>query len=139
MDKDNKNESFTVKKIPKTHKLIFDMFDVSLERHHIHVIAQVDIDLVLKLLEQYKKTHGENLSLTGYLIYVFSRAVEKYKDAHAIRVGLKKVIFDDIDVHTIIEREMKDGERVPTSQIIRQANRKSIDEIHNEIGFEAGS
>lgn len=133
MELNHNNEDFLVKKIPKTHKLIFDMFDLSLQRHHIHVIAQVDIDLVLKLLEQSKEINGEKISLTGYLIYVFSRVIEKYNDAHAIRLGLKKYIFYDVDVHTIIEREVKEGEKVPTSYIIRQANRKSILEIHNEI------
>ncbi|NVM37044.1 MAG: 2-oxo acid dehydrogenase subunit E2 [Candidatus Lokiarchaeota archaeon] len=133
MELNNNNEDFLVKKIPKTHKLIFDMFDLSLQRHHIHVIAQIDIDLVLKLLEQSKEIYGEKISLTGYLIYVFSRVIEKYNDVHAIRVGLKKYIFYDVDVHTIIEREVKDGEKAPTSYIIRQANRKSILEIHNEI------
>ena len=133
MEPNNEKEDLIVKKIPKTHKLMFDMLHLSLQRHHIHVIAQVDVDLVLKLLEQYKKVHGEKLSLTGYLIYVFSRAIEKYKDAHAIRVGLKKYIFNEVDVHTIVERETNDGELIPTSHIIRQANRKSLLEIHNEI------
>lgn len=133
MENNSNDKEFLVKKIPKTHKLIFDMFDLSLQRHHIHVIAQLDIDLVLKLLEQSKELHGEKLSLTGYLIYMFSRVIEKYNDTHAIRVGLKKYIFNDIDVHTIIERETKNGENVPTSYIIRQANQKSILEIHNEI------
>jgi pyruvate/2-oxoglutarate dehydrogenase complex dihydrolipoamide acyltransferase (E2) component len=128
-----KHKDINVKKIPKSHKLIFDMFDLSLKLHHIHVIAQLDIDLVLRLLEQSKEIYGQKISLTGYLIYIFSRAIKKYEDAHAIRVGLKKYIFNDVDVHTIIEREMKDGEKVPTSYIIRQADSKSILEIHNEI------
>lgn len=133
MELNHNNEDFLIKKIPKTHKLIFDMFDLSLQLHHIHVIAQVDVDLVLKLLEQSKEIHGEKVSLTGYLIYVFSRVIEKYNDAHAIRVGLKKYIFNNVDVHTIIERKSKDGENVPTSYIIREANHKSILEIHKEI------
>ena len=129
----NANEKMIVKKYPKTHKLIFDMLDLSLQLHHVHVIAQVDVDLVLRLLEQYKETHGEKLSFTGYLIFVISRAIEKYKDAHAIRVGLKRYIFNEVDVHTIVERETKDGDLIPTSHIIRQANRKSLLKIHNEI------
>ena len=133
MELNHNNEDFLVKKIPKTHKLIFDMFDLSLKRHHIHVIAQLDVDLVLKLLEQSKDIHGEKISLTGYLIYIFSRAIEKYNDIHAIRVGLKKYIFNDIDIHIIIEREVKNGEKVPTSYIIRQTNHKSIIEIQKEI------
>lgn len=133
MEVNNANEEMIIKKYPKTHKLMFDMLDLSLQLHHVHVIAQVDVDLVLRLLEQYKETSGQKLSFTGYIIYVISRAIEKYKDAHAIRVGLKRYIFNDVDVHTIIERETKDGDLVPTSHIIRQANRKSLLEIHNEI------
>lgn len=124
---------YFIKRIPKSHKLIFDMFDVSLKQHHINVIAQVEIDLVLNLIKQYEKKTGEKISLTGYLIFVVSRVIDQYKDVHAIRVGLKKYIFNDVDVHIIVEKEDKDGEKVPTSHIIRQANQKSILEIHREI------
>ncbi len=133
MKKLQKNEDYIVKRIPKSHRLIFDMLDVSLKQHHIHVIAQVEIDYVLKAIEKYAEIHGEKISLTGYLIFVISRVIEKHKDVHALRVGLKKYIFNDIDVHIIIERELENGEKVPTSHIIRYANRKSILEIHNEI------
>jgi len=129
----NENEEIIVKKYPKTQKLMFDMLDLSLKLHHVHVVAQVDVDLVLRLLEQNKDEQNEKMSFTGYLIYVISRAIEKNKDVHAMRVGLKKYIFNDVDVHIIVERETDDGELVPTSHIIRQANRKSILEIHNEI------
>jgi len=133
MRKSQSNEDYKVKKIPKSHRLIFDMLDVSLKQHHVHVIAQVEIDLVLKLIEKYKKINGEKISLTGYLIFVISRVIKKYEDVSAIKVGLKKYIFNDIDVHIIIERELENSEKVPTSHIIRYANRKSILEIHNEI------
>ncbi|MFX1313761.1 MAG: 2-oxo acid dehydrogenase subunit E2 [Promethearchaeota archaeon] len=133
MEINNENEEFIVKKYPKTHKLMFEMLDLSLQLHHVHVIAQVNVDLVLRLLEQHKINQNEKISFTGYIIHVISKAIEKYKEVHAIRVGLKRYIFNDIDVHIIVEREAKDGELVPTSHIIRQANRKSLLTIHNEI------
>jgi hypothetical protein len=133
MRKPQNNEDYIVKSIPKSHRLIFDMLDLSLKQHHVSVIAQVEIDLVLKLIEKYKEIKGEKISLTGYLIFVISQVIKKYEDVYAFRVGLKKYIFKDLDVHIIVERETQNGEKVPTSHIIRQANHKSILEIHNEI------
>jgi len=42
------------------------------------------------------------------------------------------VVFDDVDVAMIVERELQ-GQKVPTPYTIRAANRKTFLEIHQEI------
>jgi pyruvate/2-oxoglutarate dehydrogenase complex dihydrolipoamide acyltransferase (E2) component len=49
-----------------------------------------------------------------------------------MRKGRKLVLFDDVTVNTLFEREV-DGEAVPEGCPIREAQRKSFREIHREI------
>lgn len=51
----------------------------------------------------------------------------------ALRFASRKLaIFDDMHVSCNVEKEI-DGNSQPMATIIRQANRKNIDEIHDEI------
>jgi pyruvate/2-oxoglutarate dehydrogenase complex dihydrolipoamide acyltransferase (E2) component len=60
-------------------------------------------------------------------------AVVEFKDIHGIRKGKRKIIiFDDVDISIMIEREIA-GEKVPLPYVIRKTNEKSIYEIYNEI------
>lgn len=52
---------------------------------------------------------------------------------HGIRKGKREVvIFDDIDISIVIEREVE-GKKVPLPYVIRKTNEKSISDIYNEI------
>jgi len=53
--------------------------------------------------------------------------------AHAYRDGRNRLIlFDDVDVNIMIEREAG-GQKIGTPHIIRAANKKTFQEIHQEI------
>lgn len=52
---------------------------------------------------------------------------------HAYRKGKSKlIIFDDVDLSVMVEREM-DGHTMPVVQIIRAANSKSMSQVAQEI------
>jgi pyruvate/2-oxoglutarate dehydrogenase complex dihydrolipoamide acyltransferase (E2) component len=72
------------------------------------------------------------VSLTGYLLYCFAQAVADDKMIQAYRKGNKLIVFDDVDVSTMIERTIN-GVQIPVSYIIRKANEKSPFEISLEI------
>jgi pyruvate/2-oxoglutarate dehydrogenase complex dihydrolipoamide acyltransferase (E2) component len=62
-----------------------------------------------------------------------SHGVEEFRQLHGVRKGKGKIIiFDDIDISIVIEKEVK-GKKVPLPYVIRKTNEKSISEICNEI------
>ncbi|MFX1307522.1 MAG: 2-oxo acid dehydrogenase subunit E2, partial [Promethearchaeota archaeon] len=62
-----------------------------------------------------------------------AKAIDEDKILHARRKGKNKlVIFDDVDIMTMVEREFG-TKKAPIGHIIRGANKKSYREIHEEI------
>jgi pyruvate/2-oxoglutarate dehydrogenase complex dihydrolipoamide acyltransferase (E2) component len=110
-----------------------DYMDIARQKHMIHVLTEMDVTQARGLLRAHKERTGEALSFTAYLVACVAKAVDADKMAHAYRQGRRKlVIFEDVDVNTIIERPVGDR-TIPVPYVIRAANRKSFREIHEEI------
>lgn len=77
--------------------------------------------------------YGESLSFTGYLAFCLARAIDENTSVQALPKGRKQlVVFDDVDVTLHIERELG-GTRAPMLYILRRANHKTFQDIHQEI------
>jgi pyruvate/2-oxoglutarate dehydrogenase complex dihydrolipoamide acyltransferase (E2) component len=96
-------------------------------------LIEVDVSRARAYLREHKANTGESLSFTGFIIACLAHAVDENKSLHACRKGRKHlVLFDEVDVSTLIEREMAD-QKQPIVYIIRAANKKTFREIHHEI------
>jgi pyruvate/2-oxoglutarate dehydrogenase complex dihydrolipoamide acyltransferase (E2) component len=99
----------------------------------IHGLIDVDVTRVRAFLREHTATTGESLSFTAFIITCLAKAVDENKSLQACRKGSKHlVLFDEVDVATLIEREMA-GQKQPVVYIIRAANMKTFREIHHEI------
>jgi len=102
------------------------------KKHHIKALIELDVTEPRKLILE-KKQRSEDVSFNSWLIKCISHAVEESKQIHAIRKGKRNVvIFEDIDISIVIEREV-DGEKVPLPYVVRKTNEKSISDIYDEI------
>jgi pyruvate/2-oxoglutarate dehydrogenase complex dihydrolipoamide acyltransferase (E2) component len=87
-----------------------DYMDIARQKHVIHVLTEMDVTRARGLLRAHKERTGEALSFTAYLVACVAKAVDADKMAHAYRQGRRKlVIFEDVDVNTIIAAQ---GEQV---------------------------
>jgi pyruvate/2-oxoglutarate dehydrogenase complex dihydrolipoamide acyltransferase (E2) component len=102
-------------------------------KHTIHALIEVDVTRARRYLEDHKQQTGEGLSFTGYIISCLGRAIEAHPHTHAMKDWRGRlVIFDDVDVNTLVERKI--GEQLlGVVYVIRAVNRKSFREIHAEI------
>lgn len=99
----------------------------------IHGLLEVDVTRAREFLRDHKAKTGESLSFTAFIITCLAQAVDENKPVQAYRKGSKHlVLFDDVDVATLIERGMA-GHKQPIVYIIRAANTKTFREIHQEI------
>jgi pyruvate/2-oxoglutarate dehydrogenase complex dihydrolipoamide acyltransferase (E2) component len=101
-------------------------------RHVIHGLIEVDVTLPRALLAACARERGESLSFTAYVIWVVARAVSEQHMIQAYRLGRRVIIFDDVDVNVLMERQAADHVRV-VSHVIRAAQRRSALAIHQEI------
>ena len=99
----------------------------------MHGMIEVDVTRARVRLREHQATTGEPLSFTAFLIVCLAKAVEEHKAVQAVRKGRKHLImFDEVDVYTPIEREV-DGQKQFITSIVRDANRKTVREIHQEV------
>jgi pyruvate/2-oxoglutarate dehydrogenase complex dihydrolipoamide acyltransferase (E2) component len=94
--------------------------------------VEVDVTKAQQLIAE-KKRQKQVISFNSWLIKCISWIVEEYPEIHGIRKGKRKlVLFEDVDISIIIEREIQ-GKKVPLPYIIRKTNEKSIAQICEEI------
>jgi len=99
----------------------------------MHGLIEVDVTRARAFLRDHTAKTGESLSFTAFLISCLGKAVDENKAVQAFRKGNKRlVLFEDVDVYTLIERDVA-GQVPIWTTIIRAANRKTVREIHHEI------
>ncbi len=102
-------------------------------RHIVHGLLEMDVAEVRQYIREHKAKTGELLSFTAFVITCLAKAVDMNKDVQAQRNWRNQlIIFDDVDVNTMIEVELG-GRQVPMPHIIKAANRKTFWEINEEI------
>jgi 2-oxoacid dehydrogenases acyltransferase (catalytic domain) len=127
------NLSHQVVQLPKMRRLASDIGWLVRNRYTIRGLLELDVTEPRRLIREHKARTGETLSFTAFLTKCVAQAVDDDKLVHAMfnwRGAL--VIFDDVDVGTLIEREA-DGKKYPLAHIVRGANKKTFREIHDEI------
>ncbi|NLI90938.1 MAG: dehydrogenase [Peptococcaceae bacterium] len=123
---------YQIEEFPLSRISTIDIGAAGLKKHHIKALIELDVTESRKMIREKKKL-SEKITFNSWLIKCISRAVEEFKPIHGIRKGKKKVvIFEDIDISIVIEREV-DGTKVPLPYVIRKTNEKSISEISDEI------
>jgi hypothetical protein len=129
----NKTRPYHIIDLPQARRDTPNMIDIIWWKHWIYGLLEVDVTFPRKLIREYEARSEEQLSFTGYLVYCLARAVDEDKSVHACLKGNKQlVVFDDVDVLVMIERQMGET-RAPMGHVVRAANRRSYMEINREI------
>lgn len=122
-----------VKEFHKMREVIVDLLRIGAKKHMICAFGEVDVTELLERLTNLKEKTGINYSFTSYILFVYAATISDHKHMQAHRKGRKKLIlFEDVDVACVIERDFG-TRKIPTSYIVRKANKKSFREISDEI------
>ncbi len=136
-DSDVKHEdsdsAVTFREITRKSNRPIELLNNLAPKHRIYGLVEVDVTRARKFISENEAKTGEKLSFTGWVIKCVSQAVSEHKEVQAIKKGKKKlIVFDDVDVGMVIERQVK-SERFATIYCLRKANEKSFRQIHDEI------
>jgi pyruvate/2-oxoglutarate dehydrogenase complex dihydrolipoamide acyltransferase (E2) component len=124
---------YMMKPFPKARQMIVDVLELGRRKHFIHGLVEVDVTQARRLIHEYKKQTGNNLSFSAFIIACLGKAVGMNKHMQAYRANRNRlIIFDDVDVSTQIEIEM-DGRKFPIPHTIKAADKRNIHNIHHEI------
>jgi pyruvate/2-oxoglutarate dehydrogenase complex dihydrolipoamide acyltransferase (E2) component len=126
-------ESYTVLPFPRMRQLVMDAGWLGRRKHMIHGFIEVDVTLPRCLIEERSRQNGRKLSFSAFILACIGQAVAQDKRIHAMRDWRNRlIIFDDVDA--LIAVEIPAGESTfPLLHPIRAINRRSADDIHNEI------
>jgi pyruvate/2-oxoglutarate dehydrogenase complex dihydrolipoamide acyltransferase (E2) component len=105
---------------------------VTREKNTIHCFTEVDITEPRRLIRDHFETTGEKLSLTAYVVTCLAQVIKEHPQLNSFIKGKRLIILDDVTISVLIEREIV-GERVPEPVGIKQAQTKTLRQIHNEI------
>ncbi len=127
------HDTYKVVPYPKLRRALAVTLRSAQRKSMVRGLIEVDVTRAREYLREHKAKTGESLSFTAFIITCLAQAVDENKFLHACRKGRKHlVLFDEVDVSTLIEREMA-GQKQPIVYIIRAANKKTFREIHHEI------
>jgi pyruvate/2-oxoglutarate dehydrogenase complex dihydrolipoamide acyltransferase (E2) component len=111
---------------------VVDGCEAGRKKHIVHTLAEFDVTRARGRLRAHKARTGEGLSFTAFIAACAGRAVAEDRSWHAYRRGGKLVLFEDVDIGTVIERDAE-GAKLGTFHVLRAADKKTVRELHDEI------
>jgi hypothetical protein len=129
--------TFESRRFPRGRDATIDFLNTGRKKNLVPMLIEVDVTAAREALRKRKEATGKGLSFTGWAAKCVAQAVSEHKGVHAMRRGRSGLIlFDDVDINMTIERPAvgsREGDTLPIILVIRQANMKSLEQIHAEI------
>jgi pyruvate/2-oxoglutarate dehydrogenase complex dihydrolipoamide acyltransferase (E2) component len=117
---------------PASRLLTTDICQIGSKKHYVQALVEFDVTIARDKIKELKKV-TPGISFNAWLIKCISTVCYECKEIHGLRGGKRKVVvFDDVDISIVIEREV-DGKKVPLPYVLRKTNEKTMAEIHREI------
>lgn len=124
---------YQVRRLPWNSATTADIMHAGRMRHHVQGLVEIDVTVARERLRAHQARTGEKLSTTGWLAFCLGKALVEHPALNVHRLGARRFVqFDDVDVMLLVEREV-DGERRGIPLVVRQANRKDLRQIHQEV------
>lgn len=123
---------YKIRKFQKSRIATIDVCAVGQQKHHIPAIIEIDVTGSRGKIKAYRK-ESHKISFTAWLIKAISMTIKDHEQVAAyLKAKNKVIIFNDINVSIIVEKELN-GQKMPIPLIIEKANERSIDSITNQI------
>lgn len=130
---DASSTAYTTLPFPPERRLTVEGGRLAARKHTVVGLIELDVTLARRLIRSYKARTGETLSFTAFVTACLGQAVAENRSVQAYRDWRNNlVLFDDVDINMSVEIEME-GRKVVLPHFIRAANKRTVQDIHNEI------
>ena len=118
---------------PSSRQLTFDVGRIGLGKHHVRALLEVDVTEARRLIKQSQHT-GHKISFTAWLIKAIADCVALHPPIAGVNDAKRNrvLVFEDVDISIVVEKTVE-GARVPLPYVIRQADKKTLCQIQDEI------
>lgn len=118
---------------PDSRVATIDICELGKHKHHITVLFEVDVTDARLHFKRIKEQGGGSLSFTAWFVKCIGAAVSEYGAAASYLGRHNKILIpENVDISITVEKSIN-GYRVPLPYVIRNAEKKSVIDIHNEI------
>jgi pyruvate/2-oxoglutarate dehydrogenase complex dihydrolipoamide acyltransferase (E2) component len=126
-------DGYQIVDFPRVREIVIDVMVPAESKHMIHVLFEADVTDVRRHRALEKAEGATPPSITAFIIKCVADAAMTNKRIAALRFASRKLaVFEDMHISCNVEKEI-DGQNQPMGLVVRQANRKSVAEIHDEI------
>ena len=127
------DERVRVRPFPRERQGTVDYMRVAGRRSVVHGLVEFDVTTARRRIREREAATGEKLSFTAFVVSCLARAIDDYPHVQSYRDWRGRLVeFDDVDVNVLVETE-RDGRHVGVPHVVRAANRRSLQSIHDEI------
>ena len=122
-----------IRRLPRLRNALLDILAEGRRKNIAHILVDADFTGIRDRLKEHRLLTGEAISVTSYIAKSFASAIAADRRMQAYRLGRSRIVlFDDVDIGFMVERE-SEGEPLPVFYIVRAAQRKSMQDIHEEL------
>lgn len=126
-------EGFRTERFPVTRRSALDAGRLGRRRHIVHALIEVDVTVPREALREHRRTTGERLSFTAYVIHRLARAIQAHPHLHAYLDWRRRlVIFDHVNINCLIEVDA-DGVPVPMPHVFKRVDERDYPDIDDEL------
>ena len=122
---------YEVKQLTPFRLLSIYAYDTIKKGHNMFALIELNVTNIRQRLRSQRK-EGHKTSFFGFLLSAIAKSIEDNKELNHIRCGRKIYYFDDVDIDTAIELKLN-GISIPRKYVVRDAARKTMEEITLEI------
>ncbi len=118
---------------PSSRLLTFDLGKIGLSKHHVKALLEVDVTEARRKIREVRRA-GSHVSFFAWLLKSTADCVALHPEVNGFNNPRRHrvVLFKDVDVSIVVEKNVN-GVAVPLPYVVRQANRKTTGQIHQEI------
>ncbi|MBL8164195.1 MAG: 2-oxo acid dehydrogenase subunit E2 [Anaerolineae bacterium] len=129
-----KQMGYEIRRFSRSRQFVADTLRPAEHKHIIHGLLEVDVTQARQIIREYEARTGEHLSFTMFVITCVGKVVGDDKMLQAYRLGRSKlIIYDDVDVVTLVECTTAKGEKIVRGHVFRAVDKKSYLEINQEM------
>lgn len=127
------DHTLAAERISPQQQFSMDYMEMAGHRSNVHGLVEIDVTEPRERIRTIAQETGTKLSFTAFLVVCLATTVAEQPHVQRYRDWRGRIhTFEGVDVNVLIERE-SDGERIGIPHVIRDADRRTVRSIHDEI------
>lgn len=124
--------AYSVSRFPDSRLATIDLGQVGRRKHHVAALVELDVTPMLTRVHE-SRSRGEETSFFASFLATAAKVIAEEPSIQALGLGKTSLLaFNDVDISAMVEREFE-GTRIPLPVLLRDCNKKTAAEIHQEI------